>query len=342
MSKGEQEVGKVLTDLNIEFKQEVMLSGLTNEIGTHLPVDFAIKVGKRLAIIEYNGDHHYRQIMDQVETFNCRVRNDATRVTYAATTGIPLLVIHHKDLPKIEKIMRMFVGDVKSGCKKKRHYSQNTFGYFERELSPVAPKVKDIFVPTDALNEPVATVDLKTPFPLTHNSEFGFVQVGSGESGAIIWTNQQMNQFTANLKREKAQVEMIKSENKKLIAKISLTTNQLLKLSNQKTRLQIQVDELEEEKEKLQAEVSELNERLEKDENNGETVVIGEGKIIKQITPFPSAVRKPNRTFTEEFKTYIEMVQSENQFTPAEMREYLAHFDVTVSDVTLGKMVVYL
>jgi len=340
MSKGEQAVEQVLTDLNIEFKREVMLSGLTNEIGTHLPVDFVIKVGKKLAIIEYNGDQHYRQIMDQVETFNCRVRNDATRVNYAAATGVPLLVIHYKDLSKIENIIKIFVGEVKSNCKKKRQYSSHSFGYFQRELSPIAPKIKDVFVPTHALNEPVATVDLKTPFPLTHNTEFGFVQVGSNESGAIIWTIEQLNQFTADLKREKAQIEMIKSENKQLIAKLSMSTNQLLELSKENTHLKIQVGELEEENEKLQAEVSELKQQLEQNENKVEAVVVGEGKVINQVAPFPSVVRKSNRTFTEEFKVYIGQVQGEYQFSPDELREYLAHFDVEVSDVTLRKMVI--
>ena len=342
MSKGEQAVDQVLTELNIECKQEVLLTGLTNETGTHLPVDFVIKVGKKLAMIEYNGEQHYRQIMGQVETFNSRVRNDATRIHYAATTGIPLLVIHHKDKAKVNKIIRTFVGEVKTGCKKKRQYTPQSFGYFERELSPVAPKVEDIFVSTNALKEPVATVDVKTPFSLTHNNEFGFVQVGSSESGAIIWTNEQMNQFTADLKREKAQIEIIKNENKQLLAKVSMTTNQLLNLSKQNTHLQIQVGELEGKQEKLQAEISELKKQLEESETQEEAVVVGEGKVINQDIPFPSAVRKSNRTFTEEFKTYIGQMQTEYQFTPDEMREYLAHFDIAVSEVTLKKMVVYL
>jgi len=341
MSKGEHAVEQVLTELNIEFKREVMLSGLTNEIGTHLPVDFVIKISNKLAMIEYNGDHHYRQIMGQVENFNCRVRNDATRINYAASTGIPLLVIHCKDLSKIPRIIKSFTNEIKGNCKKKRQYTPNSFGYFERELSSTAPKVTDVFVKADALNEPAATVDLKTPFPLTHNTEFGFVQVGSNDSGAIIWTIQQMNQFTADLKREKAQAEMIKNENKQLIAKVSLSTNQLLDLSNQNTHLKIQVGELEEENEKLQAENSELKERLEQIESKGEAVVVvGEGKVINHTPPFPSVVRKSNRTFTEEFKMYIGKVQSEYQFTMDEMREYLAHFDIEVSDVTLRKMII--
>ena len=340
MSKGEHTVERVLTDLNIEFKREVMLSGLTNEIGTHLPVDFVVKVDNKLAMIEYNGDHHYRQIMDQVETFNCRVRNDATRINYAATTGIPLLVIHHKDLSKIQGIIKAFTNEIKSNCKKKRQYTGQSFGYFERKLSSSAPKVTDIFASTNALNEPVATMDLKTPFPLTHNTEFGFVQVGNNESGAIIWTIQQMNQFTSDLKRDKTQIETIKSENKKLITKISMSTNQLLDLSNENTQLKIKVGELEEEIEKLQVEISQMKEQLEQKENQGEAVVIGTGKVINQITPFPSVVRKPNRTFTEEFKTYIGQVQSEYQFTLDEMRDYLAHFKIEVSDVTLKKITV--
>ena len=340
MSKGEQAVEQILIDLKIDFKREVMLAGLTNEIGTHLPVDFVIKVDNKLAMIEYNGDHHYKQIMGQVETFNCRVRNDATRVNYAATTGVPLLVIHHKDLSKIQGIIKVFTNEIKSNCKKKRQYTQNSFGYFERKLSPSAPQVKDIFVPTNALCEPVAKVNLTAPFPLIHNTEFGFVQVGSSESGAIIWTIQQMNQFTADLKRERAQIEMIKSENKKLIAKISMSTKQLLDFSNQNTLLKIQVDQLEEEIEKLQTEVSKMKERLEQTEDKGCAVVVGDGKVINQIAPFPSEVRKSNRTFTEEFKTYIEQIQSEYHFTLDEMREYLAHFEVIVSDVTLRKMMV--
>ena len=340
MSKGEHTVERVLIDLNIEFKREVVLSGLTNEIGTHLPVDFVIKVGNKLAMIEYNGDQHYRQIMDQVETFNCRVRNDATRISYASSTGIPLLVIHHKDLSKIQGIIKAFTNEIKSNCKKKRQYTGQSFGYFERELSPFAPKVKDVFVSTNIINEPVATVNLKTPYSLSHNNEFGFVQVGSKESGAIIWTIQQMNQFTADLKREKAQMEIIKSENKKLIAKISMSTNQLLDLSNENTQLKIEVGELEEKIEKLQAEVHQMKEQLEENENQVEAVVVGEGKVINQITPFPSAVRKPNRTFTEEFKEYIVQVQSEYQFTLDEMRDYLAHFKIEVSDSTLKKMTV--
>lgn len=339
MSKGEQAVVQVLNNLKIEFKREVMLAGLTNEIGTGLPVDFVIKVDQKLAMIEYNGVQHYKQVFDQIEAFNCRVRNDSARVAYAATTGIPLLVIHHKDSAKIELILKTFVNEIKCNCKKKRQYTGHSFGYFEREQSATAPQIQDVFMSTNALHEPVATLDVKAPFPLTHNTEFGFVQVGSHESGVIIWTIEQMNQFTADLKRDQTQIEAIKMKNKALIAKLAMSTDQLLGLTTQSTQLQIQVDALAAENEKLQAEVIELKERLKQSEHQESAVVLETGKIINQDKPFPLVVRKPNKTFTDEFKRYMSHVQAKYQLTLDETRAYLAHFDVTVSDVTLRKMV---
>ena len=341
MSKGEDAIEKVLNNLNIQFKSEVTLAGLTNEIGTSLPVDFVIKANKKLAMIEYNGCQHYKQIMDQIELFNGRVRNDIARVEYAAATGMPLLVIHHKDLSKIETIVKAFINEVKSNCKKKRQYTENSIGYFTRETSTVLPKVEDVFVSTAKQHEPVDALNTEAPFPVTVNAEFGFVQVGSGEAGAIIWTNEQMNNFTTDLKREKAQIEAIKLKNKELITKLAMSTNQLLNFRNENTKLQIQVDEIEEEKEKLQAEIAELKQHPEEKESSEQAVVLGKGKIITQRIPFPSEVRKSNnRTFTETFKIYVRDMQIEYELTLDEMKEYLAYFNVTISDATLRKIIV--
>jgi len=339
MSKGEQAVMQILTDAKIEFRQEVTLLGLTNEVGTELPVDFVIKVGKKLAIIEYNGQQHYQQIMGQIEAFNCRVRNDTTRITYATKMGIPLLIIHYKDLPKVAPLIKLFVGDVKSNCKKKRQYSPLTFGYFEKNQPTNAPKTTDVFALTTALHEPVVAADVKTPYQLTQNAEFGFVQVGSSKSGAIIWTIEQMNHFTTNLKQEKSQMAAIKLENKELIAKLSMSTSQLLNLSKQHASLQVKVGNLEEENEKLHAEVTQLKQQLKQNVSQNLAVVLTKGKVIKQEIPFPAVIRKPNKTFTKEFRKYMEHLQQKYQFTLAELREYLEYFDVVVSDATLRKIV---
>ena len=340
MSKGEDAIEKILNNLKIQFKREVTLAGLTNEIGTSLPVDFVVNVDKKLAMIEYNGQQHYKPIMDQIETFNGCVRNDIARVDYATTTGMPLLVIHYKDLSKIETIIKMFINEVKSNCKKKRQYTASSIGYFTH-ASIERPKTEDIFVSTIAQHEPVNPVDAQTPFPITANAEFGFVQVGSGEAGAIIWTNEQMNKFTTDLKREKAQIEAIKLKNKELITKLAMSTNQLLNLKTENTKLQIQVDEIEEEKGKLQVEISELKQHLKDKESGEQAVVLGKGKIITQRIPFPSEVRKSNnRTFTETFKIYVRDMQIEYELTLDEMKEYLAYFDVSISDATLRKIIV--
>ena len=324
MSKAEQAVANVLKSLNIEYQTEVKLAGLTNELGTSLPVDFVINVDDKLAMIEYNGQQHYRSVMGDVASLNCSVRNDVARVEYAAKTGIPLLVIHFTSLLKIEKIIKEFINHVKSGCKKKQEYSGSTYGHFSPVLSACAPKLEDVFVSTSSLVEPVSN----NPLDLVINKEFGFVRVGSKSAGAIVWTIEQMNKFTLDLKREQKLAASIKIENQNLIAKLSLSNSQLLELNKNNTQLQVQVGWLEDEHLKLELEILALKQKLEEKE-----------KMIKKILPFPTNIRKSNQQFTTEFKNYINEIQHKHRFGAEELREHLALFNVTISDASLRKMV---
>jgi len=339
MSKGEKEVAKMLTNLNLPFKQEVHLTGLTNEIGTSLPVDFVVNVAGKLAMIEFNGAQHYQPVMDQIQEFNCRIRNDNARISFANKTGIPLLVIHHKDLDKLSLVIKPFINQVKNNCKKKQKYASKSYGYFEAAINQTAPKITDVFAATHTLEVPVTHIKSGELSQLSHNEQYGFVQIGTGDTSAIIWTISQMNQFINQLKQEKSQIEAIKVENQRLMMKISLSNALMLEMGQENTQLKIENDGLKEENERLLTEILQIKQPDAKKEIPSCGVVLKKGKHIQPELPFPSVVRKANRTFTTEFITYVNAIKKDFDLTKEELQEYLAHFDVVISHVTLKKWV---
>ena len=339
MSKGEQNVVKVLKSLKVEYRTEVMFDGLTNELGVSLPIDFVIKVDDKLAMIEFNGQQHYQDLGDDIADFNNGVRNDVTRVNYAMKTGIPLLVIHFSDLSKIESIIKQFIGHIKGNCRRKQQYSDDTFGHFAQELVASAPKLTDVFVSTVATNESFQPVVDNDQFKLSQNQEFGFVQIDPDKSGAIIWTVEQMNKFTTSLKREQKLANSAIVENQNLIAKLALSSEHLLELTRHNTQLEVQISKLEEACYQLETEVLALKQQLEQQKNLLTAVELVSGRVIKVAIPFPEKVRKANRQFTSEFKEYINKIQLEHQLSLDELREYLNHFGLATSDAILQKMV---
>ena len=58
-SKGEEEIAKLLSDLNIDFKRQYTFNDLTSVSGKKLPFDFAIIQNGKLSLLEYQGIQHY-------------------------------------------------------------------------------------------------------------------------------------------------------------------------------------------------------------------------------------------------------------------------------------------
>ena len=335
MSKGENKITELLTKFGIPFKQEVIFPNLINEVGTGLPVDFVIQVETKLALIEFNGQHHYEPIMEQIESFNNRVRNDITRIFFAQSTGIPLLVIHHKDFSEIEIVLRMFINDVKTKCKKQSLYAKKTIGYFSAKgLSKTAPSLHSIF-PLKEVVENTKAIKTKLPLSLTHHPKYGFIQIGQGTGGAIVWTIEQMNAFIENMKTEKVQIENIKIANRELLTKLAFSTKQLQKFSEKELIYQLEIDELTEKNEKMQKEMVALNIEVANLKSN---INLSTGKIISPTLPLPDIIRKANQTFTEEFKIYFQDIQQKNALTIDEWHEYLANFNISLSTQAIKKL----
>lgn len=99
-SRGEMSVAKVLTQLNIEYKQEYSFDDLYLHKGRPLRFDFAIfQQDKIIALIECQGEQHYHDIsFFEDETLKLR---DELKKEYCRKNNIHLIEIPYIDYDKI-------------------------------------------------------------------------------------------------------------------------------------------------------------------------------------------------------------------------------------------------
>lgn len=98
-SKGEKFIQDYLTNHNIPFATQVRFDDCRHE--RTLPFDFGIlnKEKKVIALIEYDGEQHYRPInyFGGEEAFKERQRKDLIKTNYCKENNIPLLRIKYDE-----------------------------------------------------------------------------------------------------------------------------------------------------------------------------------------------------------------------------------------------------
>jgi hypothetical protein len=109
-SKGEKAVNEALTERGIYTRRQFKMPKCRNVFP--LPFDFAIVPhGKRAALIEFQGELHYRPIeyFGGEEGFAERQMRDQLKRDFCEEKGIPLLEISYEDVEKIPDLIDEFV-----------------------------------------------------------------------------------------------------------------------------------------------------------------------------------------------------------------------------------------
>lgn len=107
-SKGEEQIGILLTQHQILFKKEYSFPDLCSNKGVPLRFDFAIfsDDGSLSHLIEYDGIQHFVPIdyFGGQEEFKTRIENDRKKDDYCKEHGIRLTRIKYNDIIDIEKL----------------------------------------------------------------------------------------------------------------------------------------------------------------------------------------------------------------------------------------------
>ena len=108
-SKGERECSRVLDKLNIEYSVQKTYPDLKNI--NKLKFDICIKIDDKEALIEYDGEQHFRSVdfFGGEKGFKRCKELDAIKNDYCKTNKIPLLRISYRHYNDIEKWINMFV-----------------------------------------------------------------------------------------------------------------------------------------------------------------------------------------------------------------------------------------
>lgn len=118
-SKGEREVRKALDSFGAVYTEQVSFDGLLGLGNGNLLFDFGVlRGGKIVALIEYDGIHHFRPIQmnnsDSVKQFQIRREHDRRKDEWCKKAGIPLLRICYKDFSDVSVLVFNFLNGVKA------------------------------------------------------------------------------------------------------------------------------------------------------------------------------------------------------------------------------------
>ena len=89
---------------NFEYKNEYIFNDLISDKNAYLRYDFAVFINSKVTLIEYDGEFHYKKIIDE-ESFNRRKMLDKQKDEYAINNNIPLIRIPYWEYENIEKIL---------------------------------------------------------------------------------------------------------------------------------------------------------------------------------------------------------------------------------------------
>jgi hypothetical protein len=106
-SHGETKILNHLTDKNIKFAREHKFDDCRNIY--KLGFDFAVWVNDKIALIEYNGEHHYKEVSKFKDKLKLNKSKDKIKQDYCAANNIPLLSISYKDFKHVELIVDWFL-----------------------------------------------------------------------------------------------------------------------------------------------------------------------------------------------------------------------------------------
>jgi len=102
MSKGEQEVVRILEENNIEYQKQKTFSSCVSEKGYPLRFDFYLP--EYFTLIEYNGHHHYKPINKYKKahiTHEKTVVNDQIKENFAVTNKFKFIKIPYWEFDNI-------------------------------------------------------------------------------------------------------------------------------------------------------------------------------------------------------------------------------------------------
>lgn len=104
ISKGERKCIDWLEENNLKYEREYIFNDLISDKNAYLRYDFAVFTKDEIVLIEYDGEFHYRNIIDD-EAFKRRKMLDKQKNKYAIDNNIPLIRIPYWEYENTEKIL---------------------------------------------------------------------------------------------------------------------------------------------------------------------------------------------------------------------------------------------
>ena len=111
VSKGEAEVMRVLDKLGLEYSYQYRDPACSRKKFSNLSFDFKIKCVDGFALIEYNGNSHYKPCFgstreNRLANLKVQQERDRFKEKFCEDNDIPLLVISYVDFEHIESIVK--------------------------------------------------------------------------------------------------------------------------------------------------------------------------------------------------------------------------------------------
>lgn len=113
--RGENEIERTLEREKIRYEKQFAFPDCRHILPLHF--DFALFVEDRVAVIEYNGEQHYRKIpindSPDAYDFDSIVLRDNIKKNYCSSNNIPLLIIPFDQFDMIDVLVVKFVGGLR-------------------------------------------------------------------------------------------------------------------------------------------------------------------------------------------------------------------------------------
>lgn len=108
-SKGERAIKNHLISKNITYEKQYRFEKCRDKY--KLPFDFAIFIGNKIALIEYQGQQHFFpiEIFGGEKVYNETINRDEIKRKFCLQVKIPLLVISYKDVKNIGILLDNFI-----------------------------------------------------------------------------------------------------------------------------------------------------------------------------------------------------------------------------------------
>ena len=113
-SKGELAVNSYLVKLGYTIKKQFTFDDCKDK--RKLPFDTMFYIGKKLCLIEFDGEQHYNAIdyFGGEEHLKYIQHHDKIKNEYCKTYDIPLLRIKYDEIDNIDKLIDQFINSIKT------------------------------------------------------------------------------------------------------------------------------------------------------------------------------------------------------------------------------------